>query len=228
MKPLPAEKHDSAFLAQKCDGNAFPLRQNRAPRRVGRSFWFEYGEENKEEEDEGSAFSAFFWIEKKKEQRKEEMKKKKDAWDSTALFQVVCGELVYVERLCQRKLWIALQVLMQLFTGFGNSVFPRAKSLSSLIGSSGLYVSRNTYIRAGIAEWKVSNPVHVKQEQPKQLCLQLQHKRVCRGYMFALEVTEELDSWPEQDTHEREWVSILVLLEKDKIDVKSNIYLSLL
>ncbi|KAH7858061.1 hypothetical protein Vadar_019603 [Vaccinium darrowii] len=40
--------------------------------------------------------------------------------------------------------------------------------------------------------------------------------------------TEELDSWPEQDTHEREWVSILVLLEKGRIDVKSNIYLSLL
>lgn len=25
----------------------------------------------------------------------------------------------------------------------------------------GLYVSRNTYIRAGIAEWKISNPVHI-------------------------------------------------------------------
>lgn len=29
------------------------------------------------------------------------------------------------------------------------------------IRTDGLYVSRNTYIRAGIAEWKVSNPVHV-------------------------------------------------------------------
>jgi hypothetical protein len=26
---------------------------------------------------------------------------------------------------------------------------------------SGLYVSRNTYIRAGVAEWKVTNPVHL-------------------------------------------------------------------
>lgn len=26
---------------------------------------------------------------------------------------------------------------------------------------SGLYVSRNTYIRAGVAEWKITNPVHV-------------------------------------------------------------------
>ncbi|KAK9669811.1 hypothetical protein RND81_13G155900 [Saponaria officinalis] len=28
----------------------------------------------------------------------------------------------------------------------------------------------------------------------------------CRGYMFALEVTEELDSWPEQENHDRKWV----------------------
>ncbi|XP_073020522.1 F-box protein 7-like isoform X2 [Primulina eburnea] len=27
--------------------------------------------------------------------------------------------------------------------------------------TDGLYVSRNTYIRAGIAEWKISNPVHI-------------------------------------------------------------------
>lgn len=25
----------------------------------------------------------------------------------------------------------------------------------------GIYVSRNTYIRAGVAEWKISNPVHI-------------------------------------------------------------------
>ncbi|XP_073041155.1 F-box protein 7-like [Primulina eburnea] len=25
-----------------------------------------------------------------------------------------------------------------------------------------LYVSRNTYIRAGIAEWKISNPIHIE------------------------------------------------------------------
>uniref|UniRef100_A0A0E0KQ14 Nudix hydrolase domain-containing protein n=1 Tax=Oryza punctata TaxID=4537 RepID=A0A0E0KQ14_ORYPU len=29
----------------------------------------------------------------------------------------------------------------------------------------------------------------------------------CKGYMFALEVTEELDRWPEQDTHGRRWLS---------------------
>ncbi|KAF0924912.1 hypothetical protein E2562_014988 [Oryza meyeriana var. granulata] len=29
----------------------------------------------------------------------------------------------------------------------------------------------------------------------------------CKGYIFALEVTEELVRWPEQDTHGRRWVS---------------------
>jgi hypothetical protein len=29
----------------------------------------------------------------------------------------------------------------------------------------------------------------------------------CKGYIFALEVAEELDQWPEQDTHGRQWVS---------------------
>ncbi|CAN6251701.1 unnamed protein product [Urochloa humidicola] len=29
----------------------------------------------------------------------------------------------------------------------------------------------------------------------------------CKGYIFAMEVTEELESWPEQDTHSRRWVS---------------------
>ncbi|XP_074293934.1 nudix hydrolase 13, mitochondrial [Silene latifolia] len=30
----------------------------------------------------------------------------------------------------------------------------------------------------------------------------------CRGYMFALEVTEELDTWPEQQNHARKWLDV--------------------
>ena len=30
-----------------------------------------------------------------------------------------------------------------------------------LVHISGIYVSRNTYIRAGVAEWKINNPVHL-------------------------------------------------------------------
>lgn len=33
----------------------------------------------------------------------------------------------------------------------------------------------------------------------------------CRGTMFALEVNEEMTSWPEQDTYERKWVSPVLL-----------------
>ncbi|XP_028057222.1 nudix hydrolase 12, mitochondrial-like isoform X3 [Camellia sinensis] len=29
----------------------------------------------------------------------------------------------------------------------------------------------------------------------------------CKGYMFALEVTEELEDWPEQGNRDRKWVS---------------------
>lgn len=31
----------------------------------------------------------------------------------------------------------------------------------------------------------------------------------CKGYMFALEVTEELETWPEQGNRDRKWVSML-------------------
>lgn len=34
-------------------------------------------------------------------------------------------------------------------------------------------------------------------------------KAGCRGCMFALEVTEELDTWPEQENHGRKWLSII-------------------
>jgi diphosphoinositol-polyphosphate diphosphatase len=30
----------------------------------------------------------------------------------------------------------------------------------------------------------------------------------CRGYMFALEVTEELETWPEQENRDRKWLKI--------------------
>ncbi|KAL5797326.1 hypothetical protein ACOSQ2_002146 [Xanthoceras sorbifolium] len=30
----------------------------------------------------------------------------------------------------------------------------------------------------------------------------------CKGYMFALEVTEELETWPEQENRSRKWLSI--------------------
>jgi len=31
----------------------------------------------------------------------------------------------------------------------------------------------------------------------------------CRGYMFSLEVTQELEAWAEQKDHNRQWVILL-------------------
>ncbi|XXG78241.1 hypothetical protein AAC387_Pa08g2224 [Persea americana] len=40
----------------------------------------------------------------------------------------------------------------------------------------------------------------------------------CRGYMFALEVTEEVESWPEQATHGRIWLSVREAFELCRYD----------
>ncbi|GLJ36845.1 hypothetical protein SUGI_0743820 [Cryptomeria japonica] len=47
-----------------------------------------------------------------------------------------------------------------LLTEYGNS-WRQMWLLRPRLRFDGLYVSRNTYIRAGIAEWKTTNPVHV-------------------------------------------------------------------
>ncbi|KAL0794441.1 hypothetical protein Bca101_065818 [Brassica carinata] len=35
----------------------------------------------------------------------------------------------------------------------------------------------------------------------------------CKGYMFALEVTEELQEWPERENRERKWLNVKEALE---------------
>ncbi|ESQ35533.1 hypothetical protein EUTSA_v10008801mg [Eutrema salsugineum] len=35
----------------------------------------------------------------------------------------------------------------------------------------------------------------------------------CKGYMFALEVTEELEDWPERENRERKWLNVKEALE---------------
>ncbi|CAO2828659.1 unnamed protein product [Amaranthus hypochondriacus] len=40
----------------------------------------------------------------------------------------------------------------------------------------------------------------------------------CRGYMYALRVTEELDTWPEQPTHDRKWLNIREAFELCRYD----------
>lgn len=43
-------------------------------------------------------------------------------------------------------------------------------------------------------------------------------KGACRGHMFALEVTEVLDCWPEQASHDRRWVTVMEAFELCRYD----------
>ncbi|EFJ25227.1 hypothetical protein SELMODRAFT_99897 [Selaginella moellendorffii] len=36
----------------------------------------------------------------------------------------------------------------------------------------------------------------------------------CKAYMFALEVTQELETWPEQEARRRQWFTIATAIEK--------------
>lgn len=40
----------------------------------------------------------------------------------------------------------------------------------------------------------------------------------CRGYMFALQVTEELDHWPGQASYNRKWLTVNEALECCRYD----------
>ncbi|KAK8473300.1 hypothetical protein PHAVU_001G099800 [Phaseolus vulgaris] len=44
----------------------------------------------------------------------------------------------------------------------------------------------------------------------------------CRGYMFALEVTEELETWPEQNNRARQWLNIKEAFRLSRYDWMSN------
>lgn len=46
-------------------------------------------------------------------------------------------------------------------TNFNFSICLELRFRISVFFYPGLYVSRNTYIRTGIAEWKITNPVHL-------------------------------------------------------------------
>ncbi|KAI3912713.1 hypothetical protein MKW92_048551 [Papaver armeniacum] len=50
----------------------------------------------------------------------------------------------------------------------------------------------------------------------------------CRGYMFALEVTEELDTWPEEDKHGRRWVKSFRLCRYEWMRRALNVFLTVL
>ncbi|KAJ6845342.1 nudix hydrolase 12, mitochondrial-like isoform X2 [Iris pallida] len=54
-------------------------------------------------------------------------------------------------------------------------------------------------IEKGLGEWRF------RSKSRQNSC---STEGTCKGYMFALKVTEELDNWPEKNSHERRWVSV--------------------
>jgi hypothetical protein len=78
---------------------------------------------------------------------------------------------------------------------------------------TGIYTSRRLQIQACI-KMKVGlcllqeNPLGVWEFRSKSSQNSCSLAGGCRGYMFALQVTEELDQWPGQASYNRKWVSV--------------------
>jgi diphosphoinositol-polyphosphate diphosphatase len=68
--------------------------------------------------------------------------------------------------------------------------------------------SREALEEAGVRGILSENPLGIWEFRSKSRENSSSLKGGCRGYMFALNVTKELDSWPEQSTYGRKWLTI--------------------
>ncbi|XP_041014364.1 nudix hydrolase 13, mitochondrial-like [Juglans microcarpa x Juglans regia] len=66
---------------------------------------------------------------------------------------------------------------------------------------------REALEEAGVRGILSENPLGVWEFRSKSRQNSSSLEGGCRGYMFALNVTEELDSWPEQASHDRKWLT---------------------
>ncbi|CAN6575220.1 unnamed protein product [Malus baccata var. baccata] len=69
---------------------------------------------------------------------------------------------------------------------------------------------REAFEEAGVKGTLRETPLGVwefRSKSREEMC-RLSMDGGCRGYMFALEVTLELDAWPEQQNRDRKWLSI--------------------
>ncbi|XP_031276674.1 nudix hydrolase 12, mitochondrial-like isoform X1 [Pistacia vera] len=67
---------------------------------------------------------------------------------------------------------------------------------------------REALEEAGVKGILRENPLGVWEFRSKSRQDLLSQEGGCKGYMFALEVTEELESWPEQENRCRKWLNI--------------------
>ncbi|XP_031260527.1 nudix hydrolase 13, mitochondrial-like [Pistacia vera] len=67
---------------------------------------------------------------------------------------------------------------------------------------------REALEEAGVKGLLGENPLGVWEFRSKSKQNSCSNEGGCRGYMFVLEVTEELETWPEQANHDRKWLSV--------------------
>ncbi|KDP23245.1 hypothetical protein JCGZ_23078 [Jatropha curcas] len=67
---------------------------------------------------------------------------------------------------------------------------------------------REAMEEAGVKGILSKNPIGVWEFRSKSSKNSCSSSGGCKGYMFALEVTEELDHWPGQPTYTRKWLNI--------------------
>ncbi|GAV82581.1 NUDIX domain-containing protein [Cephalotus follicularis] len=67
--------------------------------------------------------------------------------------------------------------------------------------------NREALEEAGVTGILSENPLGVWEFRSKSKQNSCSLEGGCRGYMFAMEVVEELDSWPEQSSYNRKWLT---------------------
>ncbi|CAN8305374.1 unnamed protein product [Cochlearia groenlandica] len=73
--------------------------------------------------------------------------------------------------------------------------------------------SREAMEEAGVKGTLREVPLGVWEFRSKSSTLEDDCFGGCKGYMFALQVTEELEDWPERDNRKRKWLNVKEALE---------------
>ncbi|KFK43557.1 hypothetical protein AALP_AA1G141900 [Arabis alpina] len=73
--------------------------------------------------------------------------------------------------------------------------------------------SREAMEEAGVKGILRELPLGVWEFRSKSSCVEDECFGGCKGYMFALQVTEELEAWPERENRERKWLNVKEALE---------------
>ncbi|CAA7039213.1 unnamed protein product [Microthlaspi erraticum] len=73
--------------------------------------------------------------------------------------------------------------------------------------------SREAMEEAGVKGTLREVPLGVWEFRSKSSCEEDDCFGGCKGYMFSLEVTEELEDWPERENRQRKWLNVKEALE---------------